>query len=91
MELKPKGNATVQAMSKMIIYETFTIRSTPLRVWGIDEWKVEIVIAGERAGAVTERPFAVGATYQTEEEADIQGLTFGQRIIDGKVPRLSVN
>jgi hypothetical protein len=32
----------------------------------------------------------LGGIYATEAEADLHGITFGQRIIDGKVPGLSV-
>ena len=29
-------------------------------------------------------------TYPTQEEAEIHGVTYGQRIIDGKVPGVSL-
>jgi hypothetical protein len=38
----------------------------------------------------TLRPFTAEGSYLTEEEADLHGITFGQRIIDGKIPGLSV-
>jgi hypothetical protein len=41
---------------------------------------------------VSSRPFSSSApTYQSEHEADIHGITFAERIIDGKIPGLSVN
>jgi hypothetical protein len=78
-------------MSKTVIYKTYTIRSIPLQLLAPGQWKIEIYVAWERAGIVSDRPFSLAHTYQTEEEADLHGITFGQRIIDGKVPGLSVN
>jgi hypothetical protein len=39
---------------------------------------------------VIERSFSDESTYQMEAEADLQGIVYGQRIIDGKVPGCSV-
>lgn len=55
------------------------------------QWTLAIAIYWEHNGLVTTRPFSAEHTYQTEDEADLQGIIFGQRIIDGKVPGLSVN
>ena len=77
-------------MCKTITYKTYIIRSTPLQMRATGQWKIEASIVWERAGVVTERPYSFETTYQTEQEADIHGITFGQRIIDGQVPGLSV-
>lgn len=36
------------------------------------------------------REFTADGLYATEEEADLHGMTFGQRIVDGKVEGLAV-
>jgi len=78
-------------MSKTITYKTYIIRSTPLHLLATGQWKIDASIAWERAGVLTERPFGLETAYQTEQEAALHGITFGQRIIDGKVPGLSVD
>jgi hypothetical protein len=35
------------------------------------------------------RSFGEGGLYDTEDEADVHGINYGQRIIDGKVPGLT--
>jgi hypothetical protein len=55
------------------------------------QWTIAITIDWERDGQVTGRPFSVRNTYQTEEEADLHGITYGVRIIEGKVPGFSVD
>jgi hypothetical protein len=45
----------------------------------------------ERDGQVTERPFSADNTYGTEVEADLQGIAYGQLIIDGQVHGFSVD
>lgn len=78
-------------MSKNAPYKNYVIRSTPLQLLDSMQWTLAIAIYWEHNGLVTTRPFSAEHTYQTEDEADLQGIIFGQRIIDGKVPGLSVN
>ncbi len=40
---------------------------------------------------MTARPFATAHTSQTEAEADLQGIAYGQLIIDGQVAGFSVD
>ena len=40
----------------------------------------------ETGGIVNMRSFSASGLYDTEDEADLHGLAYGQRIIDGKVP-----
>src|SRR5262249_6213169 len=53
-------------------------------------WNLSIFIRWERDGAATVRPFSATKTFQTEEEADLHGIGYGQRIIEGEVPGFSV-
>jgi hypothetical protein len=53
------------------------------------EWMLSIVIDRDHDGEVTGRPFSADKAYQTETEADIHGIAYGQLIIDGQVPGFS--
>ena len=64
------------------MYKNFTIRSFPLQLPHIGQWKTNISISWERDGTTVSRPFSGEATFPTPEEAHVYGIEFGQRIID---------
>jgi hypothetical protein len=77
-------------MGKTVLYEGYAILSSPRYVAESEKWQVCIVISVRLHGGVKPRKFLSEVLYATEQEADIQGIDFGQRIIDGKVEGLSV-
>ena len=77
-------------MSRTDTYKNYTIRSTPLQLHDSMQWTLSIVIEWERDGQVTGRQFSPPSLYQTEAEADLHGFNYGQRIIEGQIPGLSV-
>ncbi|MEO7861696.1 MAG: PilZ domain-containing protein [Nitrospirales bacterium] len=76
-------------MHKVIAYRGYTIESAPLRLEG-EKWRLRISITLADTRGVLVRQFDVESLYSTEQEADIHGIFYGQRIIDGKVPGHSV-
>ena len=77
-------------MAKTLEYEGYTIQSTPQCQTDSEQWQVRIVISFEDHRGVRTREFSAEGLYVTEQEADIHGTTFGQRLIDGKVEGQSV-
>ena len=77
-------------MDKTVLYEGYAILSSPRYVAESGKWQLSIVISIRLHGGVKPRKFSSEVLYATEQEADIQGIDFGQRIIDGKVKGLSV-
>ena len=73
-------------VAKRIQYKNYTIKSAPKQVLTSGKWEVHITIFWETEGIVTMRSFSAPGLYDTEDEADLHGLAYGQRIIDGKVP-----
>jgi hypothetical protein len=55
------------------------------------QWTLSIAIYWENEGKMTVRSFSAENPYQTEVEADLHGIAYGQRIIDGKVPGCSLD
>ena len=53
-------------------------------------WRPGIFISVENERGVRTRTFPADGLYATEQEADLHGITFGQRLIDGKVEGRSV-
>ena len=78
-------------MSTTVCYRTYTITSRPLQRPSTGEWEIETSIVWEHDGSMTILPFSTNGTYRTEEEADIDGINYAQRIIDGKIAELSLD
>lgn len=72
-------------MSKTVEYRGCTIQSVPCRIGDSQKWELHIVISVNDIRDVRTREFSSDAVYATEQEAEIHGIAFGQRIIDGKV------
>ena len=77
-------------MGKTVPYEGYTIQSSPRCLADREQWQLCIVISVEQPGGVKPREFSSEVLYATEQEADIHGIAFGQRLIDGKVEGRSV-
>ncbi|HEV8619553.1 MAG TPA: PilZ domain-containing protein [Nitrospiraceae bacterium] len=77
-------------MAKTVEYEGYTIHSTPHYQTDSEQWRLRIFISFEDHRGVRTREFSSEFLYATEQEADIHGTTFGQRLIDGKVEGQSV-
>ena len=77
-------------MAKTVEYEGYTIHSTPQYQTDSEQWRLRIFISFEDHRGVRTREFSSEVLYATEQEADIHGTTFGQRLIDGKVAGQSI-
>jgi len=77
-------------MAKTIEYEGYTIQSTPLYVKEWEKWQLRVVISSKVQRGTRTREFSTEVLYVTEQEADIHGVTFGQRLIDGNVEGQSI-
>jgi hypothetical protein len=77
-------------MAKTVEYEGYTIHSTPHYQTDSEKWRLRIFISFKDHRGVRTREFSSEVLYATEQEADIHGATFGQRLIDGKVEGQSV-
>ena len=77
-------------MSRCMIYRGYTISSSPTKNDETDQWQLRISITWARDGGTGTRPYLTSMGYPTELEADLHGVAFAQRIIDGKVPGVSI-
>ena len=78
-------------MPKTVEYEGYIIQSTPHYQPDREKWRLCIVISLKDPQGGRSREFSsFDVLYATEQEADIHGITFGQRLIDGKVEGQSV-
>ena len=77
-------------MGKTLAYQGYTIQSSPQHLADGEKWQLRIFVSVDNHQGVKAREFAADVVYATEQEADIHGITFGQRLIDGKVEGQSV-
>ena len=76
-------------MARTITHEGYTIQSTPHETDG-DKWRLRIRISQKDHRGVRTSEFLAQVLCASEQEADVHGIAFGQRIIDGKVKGMSV-
>lgn len=72
-------------MEKTVEYQGYTIQSSPKYEANLEKWRLRIFISVEDHQVIRSREFSSEVLYTTEQEADTHGITFGQRLIDGKV------
>jgi hypothetical protein len=77
-------------MGKTLEYQGYTIQSSPHHLAHGEKWQLRICISMDNHRGVKTREFSADVLYATEQEADIHGIAFGQRLIDGKVEGQSV-
>ncbi len=77
-------------MGKTVQYKAYKIQSSPRWFTDWEKWRLRIFISFEQHGGVKTREFSADDLYATEQEADIHGIDFGQRLIDGRVEGRSV-
>jgi len=72
-------------MGKTVEYKGYTIESVPYPETNREKWRIHILISVLQPSDIQTREFSTHVLYETEAEADVHGVTFGQRIIDGSV------
>jgi len=77
-------------MGKTVEYQGYTIQSAPQHLADGEKWQLRTFISVDDHRGVKAREFSADVLYATEQEADIHGIAFGQRLIDGKVEGRSV-
>ena len=77
-------------MGKTVKYQGYTIQSSPKYEASWEKWRLRIFVSVEDHQIIRSREFSSEVLYKTEQEADINGITFGQHLIDGKVEGRSV-
>ena len=77
-------------MGKTVVYQGYTIHSTPHYETAWEKWRLRTVVSAEDSPHVRTREFSSEILHATKQEANIHGIAFGQRLIDGKLIGRSV-
>ena len=75
-------------MTRRVHYKGYIIRCNPEPVAVSGQWRLRIAIYTETNGIIELQPFIGPTVYASEDEVEILGIAYGQRIIDEKVPGL---
>jgi len=75
---------------KALRYQGTIIRSYPRRLAKRGEWTIKISISWQTGGLTKVKEYSADSPFTSERQADIHGITFGQRIVDNKIPGLSL-
>jgi len=86
----PMSKGKKYAMAKTVEHEGYTIQSSPQHLVDDGKWRLRVFISLEDSRGVRTREFSADGVYASEQEADIHGITFAQRLIEGKVDGRSV-
>ena len=79
-----------QPVDTAVSYKGYIILPVPRHLADLGLWEVNLYISlSATYGAVTRQFFTLD-TYRTEEEAVAHCITYGQQIIDGKIPGSTV-
>lgn len=84
------GRESCQWPDKQVTYKGYTIHAVPREIveaglWSLSLFIMRLTERGERSWH-----FSASDRYATEEEAMTNCIAYGQLIIDGKIPNLSV-
>ena len=79
-----------RAPDPVVPYHGYQIRPTPHQLRDSGEWTLDIQIWKDRGNELHAGHFNAGNQFATRVEAVLQGVRFGQRIIDGEVVGCSV-
>ena len=77
-------------MDKTVEYQGYTIHSAPQHIPELELWQLHIFISVDDHLCIRSWEFYPVVLYKTEQEADIHGIAFGQRLIDGSMEGRSV-
>lgn len=71
-------------------YKGYTIQPAPRYLADTGQWELNIFISWTTENDEDSRHFVKTGRYTTKGEATAQCLVYGQQIVDGQVPDLSV-
>ena len=77
-------------MIKAVTYKGYTLQPAPRQLVDTGQWELNVFISWSVDDDEDSRHFVKTGRYATEDEAITQCIAYGQQIIDGQIPWLSV-
>ena len=75
------------------IYKGYLLRSKSVHLVESDRWTLEVTVARNKdsENEMREQTFSSDSTFPTKEAADMEGIIFARKIIDGEINGLSID
>jgi hypothetical protein len=75
------------------VYKGYLIRSKSVHLSESDRWTLEVTVALHRPsdGDPREQTFSTESTFSSKELADLDGVIYARKIIDGEISGLSID
>ncbi len=77
-------------MTPAVTYKGYTIQPAPRPLIDTGQWELNVFISWSTEDDEDSRHFVKTGRYASEEEATAECITYGQQIVDGKVPGTSI-
>jgi hypothetical protein len=84
-----KSSAQGENMDGMI-YRGYRIASAAHHSRETDQWTAETIILERRGTCFVEHVFPAGKRFATKQAAERASIAFGKRVLDGKVPGVTL-
>ncbi len=75
------------------IYKNYLLRSKSVQLSESDRWTLEVTVARNKGsgGEPREQTVSCENTFPSKEVADMEGIIFARKIIDGEINGLSID
>ncbi len=75
------------------VYRGYLLRSKSIHLVDSNRWTLEVTVSlhKDSGGEPREQTFSSEKTFSSKEMADMEGIIFARKIIDGEVPELSID
>lgn len=75
------------------IYKGYLLRSKSAHVTEGDKWTVEVTVSLHKSSEAEnrEQSFSSESTFSSKELADMEGIIYARKIIDGEIAGLSID
>ncbi len=74
-------------------YKNYLLRSKSVQLSEVDRWTLEVTVIHKNGqeGEAKEKTFSSEKTFATQELADMEGIIYARKIIDGEIEGLSID
>jgi len=74
------------------VYRGYLLRSKSILLADSNRWTLEVTVSLHKksGGEPKEQTFSSESTFSSKEMANMEGIIFARKIIDGEVPGLSI-
>ncbi len=75
------------------IYKGYLLRSKSIQLVESNRWTVQVTVSHQKdsEGKPREQTFSSEIASSSKEMADMEGIIFARKIIDGEIPGLSID